>query len=78
MPTRNNPMFSILVHYSEIGLKKNNRSFFEKKFINNLSKHISELPHSKINTRTKTTDGLNVIRRPGLDLTQDFRYRPLP
>ena len=48
MPTRKNPMFSILVHYSEIGLKKNNRSFFEKKFINNLSKHISELPHSKI------------------------------
>ena len=39
---------SILIHYSEIGLKKNNRSFFEKKFINNLSQHVINLRHSKI------------------------------
>ena len=48
MPKQNKPTFAILVHYSEIGLKKNNRSFFEKKFINNLSKHFRGLQYSKV------------------------------
>ena len=40
--------YSILIHYSEIGLKKSNRSFFEKKFIANLSEHIIGLKHKRI------------------------------
>ena len=40
--------FTILIHYSEIGLKKNNRSFFEKKFIENITEHIYKLKYSKI------------------------------
>jgi len=40
--------FSILIHYSEIGLKKNNRHYFEKIFINNISKHIFDLKHTRI------------------------------
>ena len=40
--------YSILIHYSEIGLKKSNRSFFEKKFIANLSEHITGLKHKRI------------------------------
>jgi thiamine biosynthesis protein ThiI len=42
------PKFSILIHYSEIGLKKNNRSYFEKIFINNISNHIRDLNHKRI------------------------------
>ena len=40
--------FSILIHYSEIGLKKNNRHYFEKIFINNISHHIRDLKHTRI------------------------------
>ena len=40
--------YSILIHYSEIGLKKSNRSFFEKKFMANLSEHITGLKHKQI------------------------------
>ena len=42
------PQFTILTHYSEIGLKKNNRPYFEKKFIQNISKHLKNLKHKKI------------------------------
>ncbi len=41
--------YSILIHYSEIALKLNNRSYFEKKFINNIKQHINSLKYSKIN-----------------------------
>ena len=40
--------YSILVHYSEIALKKNNRKFFEKIFINNIKSHINGLNYSSI------------------------------
>ena len=40
--------FSILIHYSEIGLKKNNRGYFERQFIQNISKHLKNLKHKKI------------------------------
>tara|TARA_Y100000590_G_scaffold434431_1_gene552611 strand:- start:5567 stop:6742 length:1176 start_codon:yes stop_codon:yes gene_type:complete len=40
--------FSILIHYSEIGLKKNNRNYFEKKFIQNISNHLKDIKHGKI------------------------------
>ena len=43
-----NLKFSILIHYSEIGLKKNNRSYFERLFIKNISNHIFGLDHKKI------------------------------
>ena len=47
MPNKN-LKFSILIHYSEIGLKKNNRSYFERLFIKNISNHIFGLDHKKI------------------------------
>tara|TARA_Y100001970_G_scaffold86545_1_gene109135 strand:+ start:2259 stop:3443 length:1185 start_codon:yes stop_codon:yes gene_type:complete len=43
-----NLKFSILIHYSEIGLKKNNRSYFERLFIKNISNHILDLKHQRI------------------------------
>ena len=47
MPNKN-LKFSILIHYSEIGLKKNNRSYFERLFIKNISNHIFGLDHKTI------------------------------
>ncbi len=44
----NTPTYTILIHYSEIALKKNNRSFFEKIFINNIKKHLKNLSFSNI------------------------------
>ena len=41
-------IYSILIHYSEIALKKNNRKFFEHQFINNIRSHISGLDYSSI------------------------------
>ena len=40
--------YVILIHYSEIALKKNNRSFFERKFIENIIKHLEGLSYSKV------------------------------
>ena len=40
--------YSILLHYSEIALKLNNRSYFEKIFIKNIKTHIKGLQYSKI------------------------------
>jgi tRNA uracil 4-sulfurtransferase len=40
--------YSILIHYSEIALKKNNRKFFEHLFINNIRSHITGLDYSSI------------------------------
>ena len=45
---KHDPQFSILIHYSEIGLKKNNRSYFEKLFIKNISNHVRDLNHKRI------------------------------
>ena len=47
MPNKN-LKFSILIHYSEIGLKKNNRSYFERLFIKNISNHVFGLDHKRI------------------------------
>ena len=44
----NTPTYTILIHYSEIALKKNNRSFFENFFINNIKKHLKNLSFSNI------------------------------
>ena len=44
----NSSKFSILIHYSEIGLKKNNRRYFERLFIRNISSHIFDLKHTRI------------------------------
>ena len=46
MPPKFN--YSILIHYSEIALKKNNRKFFEHIFINNIRSHVSGLDYSLI------------------------------
>ena len=40
--------YTILIHYSEIALKKNNRKFFEKIFINNIKVHIKNLSYKTI------------------------------
>ena len=45
---KNKIKFSIIIHYSEIGLKKNNRSYFERLFIKNISNHILDLKHQRI------------------------------
>ena len=42
------PIYLIVIHYSEIALKGNNRKFFENLLINNIRKHISHLKHSSI------------------------------
>ena len=44
----NKPSYSILLHYSEIALKLNNRSYFENIFIKNIKIHIQGLDYSKI------------------------------
>ena len=41
-------MYTILIHYSEIALKKNNRSFFENIFIKNIKIHLKGLRYSSI------------------------------
>ena len=46
--SNHNPKYAILIHYSEIALKKNNRSFFERKFVENITKHIKNLQYSKV------------------------------
>ena len=38
----------ILIHYHEIGLKGDNRSWFEKTFVNNIKKQLNTLPYTKI------------------------------
>ena len=40
--------YVILIHYSEIALKKNNRPFFERKFIDNIRYHLKNLSYSKV------------------------------
>jgi len=40
--------YVIIVHYSEIALKKNNRKYFENIFINNIRKHLKDLTYSSI------------------------------
>ena len=40
--------YSILIHYSEIALKKNNRKYFENIFINNIKSHLAGLKYSSI------------------------------
>ncbi len=42
------PIYTILIHYSEIALKKNNRSYFENIFINNIKLHLKALPFSSV------------------------------
>ena len=42
------PIYSILIHYSEIALKLKNRSYFENVFIDNIKNHIIPLTYSKI------------------------------
>ena len=44
----NSPIYTILIHYSEIALKKNNRSFFENIFIKNIKIHLKGLRYSSI------------------------------
>ncbi len=38
----------ILIHYHEIAIKGGNRSWFERRMIQNVRKHLAELPHGKI------------------------------
>ena len=46
MPTQS--IYTVLIHYSEIALKKNNRSFFENIFIQNIKIHLQKLKYKKI------------------------------
>ena len=46
MPSKNS--YSILLHYSEIALKLNNRKYFESIFINNIKSHIKGLEYSEV------------------------------
>ena len=41
--------FCILIHYHEISLKGKNRSWFERRLINNIKCQLSGLPSTKIN-----------------------------
>jgi len=42
--------YCILIHYHELGLKRDNRTWFEKIFQKNIRKHIDTLPFKNINT----------------------------
>ena len=42
--------YCILIHYHELGLKKNNKTWFEKVFQKNIQKHLKLLPFKNINT----------------------------
>ena len=42
--------YCILIHYHELGLKKDNKAWFEKIFQKNISVHISNLQIQNINT----------------------------
>ena len=46
MPSQNS--YSILLHYSEIALKLNNRKYFESIFIYNIKSHIKGLEYSEV------------------------------
>ena len=46
MPKKYN--YCILIHYSEIALKLNNRIYFERLFINNIKNHLKDLSYNKI------------------------------
>ena len=42
--------YCILIHYHELGLKRDNRTWFEKIFQKNIREHIDNLPFKNINT----------------------------
>ena len=42
--------YCILIHYHELGLKKKNRTWFEKIFQKNINTHLKSLPFQNINT----------------------------
>ena len=42
--------YCILIHYHELGLKKNNKIWFEKIFQKNIQTHLKPLPFKNINT----------------------------
>ena len=42
--------YCILIHYHELGLKRDNKSWFEKIFQTNIKKQIKDLPYKNINT----------------------------
>jgi len=42
--------YCILIHYHELGLKKDNKSWFEKIFQKNIQKQINPLPFKNVNT----------------------------
>ena len=42
--------YCILIHYHELGLKKDNKTWFEKIFQQNISAHINNLKFQNINT----------------------------
>ena len=42
--------YCILIHYHELGLKRDNKSWFEKIFQTNIKKQIVDLPYKNINT----------------------------
>ena len=42
--------YCILIHYHELGLKRDNKSWFEKIFQTNIKKQIADLPYKNINT----------------------------
>ena len=47
----------ILIHYHEIGLKGDNRSWFEKIFINNIKRQLQNLPYSSIKIIAEAGEG---------------------
>ena len=42
--------YCILIHYHELGLKKDNKSWFDKIFQKNIQKQINPLPFKNVNT----------------------------
>ena len=56
--------YIILVHYSEIALKKNNRSFFEKIFIKNIKIQLKPLPYQSIKLKAARIiiDGIDILK----------------
>ena len=59
----------ILVHYHELGLKKNNRPWFERIFQKNISTHLAPLPIQNINTYASR------VFIYGIDYNQRLEYK---
>jgi thiamine biosynthesis protein ThiI len=59
----------ILIHYHELGLKKNNKAWFERRFQKNIRLHLGDLPFQNINTYASR------VFIYGIDYTKWLEYK---